>query len=68
MDTTVRPMFLGIKLSKEENRALLTVAENDGLQKSAYARRILRAHLISLGAITVTNPAPQADEVTQGIR
>jgi hypothetical protein len=59
---TMRPNFLGIKLSDEENRALLALAGNDGLPKSAYARRVLRAHLLHEGAITIHNPAPQAEE------
>ncbi|MDX9690751.1 MAG: hypothetical protein RBT70_09910 [Alphaproteobacteria bacterium] len=57
-----RPMYLGIKLSKEENRAIVNLAKREGLPKSLYARQILRAQLIAQGAITVHNPAPQAEE------
>lgn len=54
-----RPLILGIRISKEESRALIAQAKREGLPKSLYARRILRAQLISQGAITIQNPAPQ---------
>jgi hypothetical protein len=37
------------------------------LNKSTFARSIIRAELISLGAITVNNPAPQHHEAVQGV-
>jgi hypothetical protein len=61
---TLHPMFLGIKLSDEENRALQNIAKNKGFQKSSYARSVLREHLIHLGAIMIYNPAPQGSEIT----
>lgn len=63
------PMYLGIKLTKAENKALLNIARREGISKSSYARHILRAQLIDLGALTFTDPAPQVDEITaQGPR
>ena len=59
---TRRPMYLGIKLSKAEDRAIIRLAQREGLLKSAYARRILRAHLAEMGAITIYNPTPEAQE------
>lgn len=56
-----RPMYLGIKLSKEENRAILALARREGLPKSLYARQILRSQLIAQGAITINNPIPQQE-------
>ena len=61
--------FLGVKLSDEENKALTRIAQNNGIQKSSYARHILRMHLIQVGEITITNPAAQGSEITaQGSR
>jgi hypothetical protein len=58
----LRPMYLGIKLSKEENKAIIALARSEGLPKSLYARRILRSQLIAQGAITIRNPAPGNEE------
>jgi hypothetical protein len=58
------PMYLGVKLTKSENNALLKMARQTGLHKSLYARLALRDKLIAQGALTIYNPAPEADEIT----
>lgn len=40
-----RPEYLGIKLTKEENAALILWANSEGLPKSNLARRVLRLAL-----------------------
>lgn len=57
-------MYLGVKLTKAENNALLKIAKREGLPKSIYARQALRAQLIAQGVLTVHNPAPEVDEIT----
>lgn len=63
----MRKEYLGIKLTEEEERALIHVAESKGLNKSTFARSVIRAELISLGAIRITNPQPQHHEAMQGV-
>lgn len=60
---TKRPEYIGIKLSKEENQAIIRLANRKGLTKSSYARSLLIDQLIAQGAMTVYNPAPQDDAV-----
>ncbi len=55
---TIRAGYLGIKLSKVEEKALIRRARIEGLKKSVWARRVLRLELINTGAITIHNPAP----------
>ena len=55
-----RPHFLGIKLSREEELALLNLAEREGTGKSSLARRIIRLELLKLGELPIHNPAPGA--------
>ena len=57
-----RTEYLGIKLSKEENKAIIRMARREGLPKSLYARQILRAQLTAQGALTIYNPAPQSND------
>ena len=59
MRTKKQTQYLGIKLSPDEEKAIIQLADSEGMPKSIYARRILRAQLISLGAITIHNPMPQ---------
>lgn len=54
-----RKIFLGIKLNEDELNALELIAEREGQYKSSFARQIIRKELIKMGAITITNPAPQ---------
>jgi hypothetical protein len=61
----MRTEYLGIKLTEEEEAALVSVAHRNGVPKSIFARSIIRAELISLGAITVNNPAPQHHEAVK---
>ncbi len=58
------PVFLGVKLSKAENNALLKIAKREGLNKSLYVRQALRSQLIAQGVLTVYNPAPEVDTDT----
>lgn len=59
----MRNRFLGIKLSDEENFALLNLAEREGINKSLCARRLLRLELIKQGQLPIHNPAPEGVRV-----
>ncbi len=56
-----RKGYLGIKLSKSEEKALISRAKTEGLRKSVWARRVLRMELINTGTIKIYNPAPQSE-------
>lgn len=62
----MRTAYIGIRLTQQEKRALIAMSKVEGLCESSYARRILRAQLIAQGAIKITNPAPQGNQITQG--
>lgn len=64
---TAHKNMLGVRLNDEENNLLLALAESMGIQKSTYARIILREHLIQSGVL-ITNPSPQVEQITQGAK
>jgi hypothetical protein len=43
--TMTRPILLGVRLSKEENQALLLWARSEGLDRSVLLRRVFRLAL-----------------------
>ncbi|MBX3036759.1 MAG: hypothetical protein KF758_07585 [Anaerolineales bacterium] len=62
---TAHTNILGVRLNDEENEFLLALAESKGIQKSVYARSILREHFIKSGLV-ITNPAPEFEQLSQG--
>lgn len=59
-----RDQYLGVKLTKGEDRALIQAARRKGLTKSSFARNILIEHLTAQGVL-VYNPAPVVEESAQ---
>ncbi|MBI5950183.1 MAG: hypothetical protein HY865_00885 [Chloroflexi bacterium] len=60
---TARREYLGIKMSKEENQAIIRLAKHKGLDKSTLARSILVEYMTAKGALVYkTNPVVVPDD------